>query len=102
VGFTSVPSQGFFLEITETASPFGHALGGEHRLKGAVCPTYFLQRTCVGGGWDRQKCGKDAPFLASIADDAGDGRRFHQNSFLQVVFHSCPDCRVVNAYHECD
>ncbi len=224
--FTSVPPQGYFLEITDSSGPFDHSLGGTHKLRKADCPTckrpfllmmsldvrdpklglqlpgqqalpllycwscgpnmdyqiqsdgrvklidpdedgwagscfpyepypksfprkslrlepvpsgiqdmirkhnagklddrgqvpeewsrhlaprhqvggeaYFVQRNCVEGGWECASCGKDAPFLASVADEAGDGRRFHKNSFLQVVFHYCQDCRVVNAYHECD
>jgi hypothetical protein len=70
-----------------------HQVGGEPR---------FVQRTCVEGGWACEVCGKDAPFLAVVGDDAGGGRQFHRNAYLQVVFHYCQACQVVNAYHECD
>ena len=47
-------------------------------------------------------CGKLAPFLATVSDEAGYKMQFVRNSFVQVVAHFCSTCRVVIAYQQCD
>ncbi len=66
-----------------------HQVGGE---------PYLLQQNlettieCVG-------CGAAMPFLGCIADDAFGKGKFTGNPYVQVVFHFCPRCEVICAYH---
>lgn len=62
----------------------------------------FVQKLSLAGGWDCTLCGGDSPFLAAVADPPKYGKGFHDNSYLQVVFHWRQVCQVLNAYHECD
>lgn len=69
-----------------------HQIGGE---------PWFLQRDCLEGDWKCSLCRGDMPFLASVADETGSKKTFHHGAYVQVVFHYCAACQVVNAYHEC-
>lgn len=67
-------------------------VGGEPR---------FLQKQCLKGGWTCELCRRKTPFLASITDFDGD-KSLHGGAYVQVIFHYCEPCQVINAYHECD
>lgn len=51
--------------------------------------------SCIG-------CGNEMPILASMGDDSGDGLGFTGNSYVQVIFCFCGQCRIVSAYQSCD
>jgi hypothetical protein len=74
-----------------------HQLGGE---------PYLIQGFCNerSGGEARTCpiCRQTHPFFATVADYASGGLSLCGNSCVQVVFHYCPRCQVVGAYHECD
>jgi hypothetical protein len=70
-----------------------HQVGGE---------PHFEQKSCLKGGRKCVLCRKDAPLLASVADETGSKLTFHGGSYVQVIYHYCPHCQVVSGYHECD
>jgi hypothetical protein len=70
-----------------------HQVGGE---------PFFSQRNVIDGGVTCPLCGREMPLIASVADDAGGGRHFVNDSFVHVLFHWCEPCQVVHATHECD
>jgi len=69
-----------------------HQVGGE---------PYFAQKSAMKGVtctlWD-----EPMPFLASVGDETGWKKTFHDGAWLQVLFHYCGSCQVVDAHHECD
>ena len=90
--FTCVPKQGYFLEVVSARERYEHFLAGEHDLPGAFC---LRGVACT-------LCGKDSPFIASIANETGGKENFYGQPYLQTIFHYCMPRHVVTAYLECD
>jgi hypothetical protein len=49
-----------------------------------------------------RECGSSMRFLASIADDAGDGLAITQNAYVQTLFFLCRKCWLIMAQQICD
>ncbi len=67
-----------------------HQVGGQPYL----LDTYWRMRC--------PKCGNRMPFLASIGDYSGTTKGFADNSFVQLLYHYCRECRCVGCYQQTD
>lgn len=68
-----------------------HQVGGEPYLVQKWLDAY----KCI-------KCNRRMSLIASIADNCVDPRGFAGNEFVQVLYHLCRKCRIIQAHHEVD
>lgn len=68
-----------------------HQLGGIPRLM----QDEVSKRKCP-------RCAGQMPLFASIADDNGTPRGFTNNPYVQVIYHLCRACWIVNCYNLSD
>lgn len=79
--------------------PYREILVPRHQIGGEP---YLVQGSKPDRDVRCSLCKRVIPLLAAIADDTGTAKGFTGNSYVQVLFHYCVRCGVIEAYNECD
>jgi hypothetical protein len=77
-------------EIDLTGQEPWHQIGGQPLF----LDTYWRMKCPL--------CDGRMPFLAAIGDESGAEKGFTENPYVQVLYHVCPECWCVGAYHQTD